>query len=150
MSAPRAKRHRPVDSIHLRMGNLLVALVLILPISAVNQMPDPLTSLFPRVGKNSGWIPLLLGMLAYPLIMLLLRRRPPERLRFLSICAGVALSFIPFFFYWLAHVIWHIELPLVSIAIRSAVAAAILTTLGGWYVPRAFSRRDADWADPAK
>jgi len=132
------------------MGNLLVALVLILPISAVNQLPDPLTTLFPRLGRNSGWIPLMLGMLAYPLIMSFLRRQAGERLRLLSICAGAVLGFIPFFFYSLTHLIWHVDVPLLPIAIRSSVAALLLSALGGWYVPRALSSRNIDWADTSK
>ncbi|MFL6548025.1 MAG: hypothetical protein ACJ8OJ_04980 [Povalibacter sp.] len=139
MSAPHERLPKQADSIHLRMGNLLVALVLILPVTAVDQVPDPLTALFPAIGKNSSWIPLLLGMLTYPLFVFLLKRQPRARQATLSFFAGLALGSLPLLFYWIAHVLWNIQVPLVALAIRGGVAGVFLGALGAWYVPRSHS-----------
>jgi len=127
------------------MGNLLVALVLVLPITAVNRFPDPLTQVFPQLGRNSGWMPLMLGMLLYPLLIFWLKRRAPERLQRWSFCAGMALGFVPFIFYWIARLLWRIEVPLTALAARSVIAGLILGATAAWYVPRALRSPRDQW-----
>lgn len=136
---------RPMDPLHMRLGGLLVTFALLWPITAIDRLPDPLTARFPALGKDSAWLPLLLGLLAYPLLLFVLRRLRGAAQRIASFCGGLWLGLLPAQFYGLAHLLWKIPIALTAVTVRGCICGALMGALAAWYVPRSMRPRSGEW-----